>query len=131
MSRTLTAALLPALLLAAGAAEAQTAAATPGEGPRFGERAEIPLINHRGIRDFKVDGYGEGLYIQDRAKNWYYARFFSRCSELTQAFSIGFQTFGDDTLERGGAIVAGRQQCRIADLVHSGAPPKKAKKAKA
>lgn len=117
--------LIPALLLTAGAAAAQT------EGPRSGERAEIPFVNHGGIRTFTPDRSGEGVYLQDSRRNWYYARFFGRCHELPFAFSVGFKTWGGSTLSRGDTIIAGRERCRIADLVRSGPPPKKVKKAKA
>lgn len=125
MLKTLTAALLPALLLTAGAAGAQTA------GPRSGERADIPFATHGGIRTFTPDKYGEGLYIQDSGRNWYYARFFTRCQDLPYAFNVGFDTFaGTSSLSRGDTILVGRERCRIADLVRSGPPPEKPKKAR-
>ena len=117
--------LIPALLIAAPAA-AQT------EGPRSGERADIPFATNGGIRTFHVTSDGEGVYLQDRFRNWYYARFFVRCRELPFAFYIGYRTFGaSSTLSRGDSILAGREQCKIADIVHSGPPPKKVKKPKA
>jgi hypothetical protein len=118
--------LIPALLLAAVPAAAQT------EGPRSGERADIPFATNGGIRTFTPSHDGEGVYLQDRSRNWYYARFYTRCHELPFAFYVGYRTFGgSSTLSRGDTILAGRDRCRIADIVHSGPPPKKVKKPKA
>ena len=115
---------IPALLLA-GAASAQTA------GPRSGERADIPFATHNGIRTFTPDRNGQGVYLQDQRKNWYYASFFSRCQNLNFAFRIGFKTFGSSsTLSRGDTIYADREECRIADIVRSGPPPEKPRKKK-
>lgn len=123
MSKLLAATLIPALL-AAGAASAQNA------GPKE-IQAEIPFVHHGGIYSFESDRGGEGVYLQDRFRHWYYARFFSRCSDLPFALRIGYKTFaGSDTLDRGSTIYADRQACRIASLVKSGPPPKKARPGK-
>jgi hypothetical protein len=122
MLKLFSAALLPALLLSAGAAGAQTAAPT-------GREATIPFITHGQVRTFEADRDGRGVYIQNSRRDWYYARFFTRCNELPFAFRVGFQTFGgSSTLSRGDTILAGRERCRIASIVRSGPPPKKAKK---
>lgn len=126
--------LATALILAAaltGAAQAQTQAVGPTPGPRSGERADIPFATNNGIRTFTPDRRGEGVYLQDNSKNWYYASFFTRCTELPFAFSFGFKTFGgSSTLSRGDTIIAGRDTCRIADIVRSGPPPEKPRKAR-
>lgn len=124
--------LATALILSAafaGAAHAQTAGPTPG--PRSGERAEIPFATHNGIRTFTPERQGYGVYLQDNSKNWYYASFFTRCTDLPFAFSFGFKTFGgSSTLSRGDTVVTGRETCRIADIVRSGPPPEKPRKAR-
>jgi hypothetical protein len=134
MTRKLTLAALAAALLVSGAASAQTNSSyTPGPtpGPRSGEPADIPFATNNGIRTFTSDRNGDGVYLQDNRRNWYYARFFSRCQNIDFAFRVGFKTFGaSSSLSRGDTIYAGREQCRIADLVRSGPPPEKAKKAK-
>ena len=123
MTKYLAAALLPALALV-GNAQAQTA------GPHSGERASIPFITHGSVRTFESAPNGEGIYIQNANRDWYYASFFSRCLDLPYAIRIGFDTFGNgSSLERGDTIIADRERCKIADIVHSGPPPKKAKKA--
>jgi hypothetical protein len=128
VSKTLKAAALAAALLTAAAAAAQTG---PTPGPRSGERADIPFATHNGIRTFTPDRYGEGVYMQDNRRNWYYARFFSRCQNIDYSIGIGFKTFGgSSSLSRGDTIFAGHERCQIADLVRSGPPPEKPKKAK-
>ena len=123
MSIKLIAAASAALLITVGSAAAQT------PGPRSGERADIPFATNNGIRTFTADRGGEGVYIQDQRKNWYYASFYTRCHDLNFSFRIGFKTFGNSsTLSRGDTIYAGHEQCRIADLVRSGPPPEKVKK---
>lgn len=131
MSKTLIAAALSAALLTAGTAAAQTRAGGPTPGPHSGERADIPFATHNGIRTFTPDRYGDGVYMEDNRRNWYYARFFTRCQNLDFSIGIGFRTFaGSSTLSRGDTIYAGHEQCRIADLVRSGPPPEKPRKAK-
>ena len=146
MLKTLTIALI-ASAACAGAAQAQTEAPQsqpeqtpeqqraayyaegPTPGPRSGERADIPFATYSGIRTFTPERQGRGLYLQDNQRNWYYATFFSRCTELPYAFQVGFQTFGNSsTLSRGDTIIAGRDTCRIADIVRSGPPPVKPRK---
>ncbi len=120
MPKLLAAALVPALLIA-GAAAAQKAP-PPKEEPQ----AEIPFVSHGGIYNFESDRGGEGVFLQDRFRHWYYARFFSRCSDLPFAMRIGYKTFaGSDTLDRGSTIIADHQQCRIASLTKSSGPPPK------
>ena len=127
MSKTLIAAVLGAALFATGAA-AQTG---PTPGPRSGENADIPFATHNGIRTYTADRDSEGVYLQDNFRHWYYARFFTRCHNIDFSFGIGFRTFaGSSSLSRGDTIYAGHEECRIADLVHSGPPPEKPKKAK-
>lgn len=124
MKPTLTAFAATALL-AAGSASAQT------PGPRSGERAEIPFASYNGIRDYQADRLGEGVYLQDNRRNWYYARFATPCRELDFALGIGLRPFGaSTTLSSGDSIQVGRERCYITDLVRSGPPPSKKKHAK-
>jgi len=116
----------------AAAPKSDREAAGPTPGPRSGERADIPFANTRsGIRSFTPDDRGYGVYIQDNHRDWYYASFFARCMELPYAFGFGIQTFGgSSTLSRGDTIIAGRETCRIHDIVRSGPPPEKPRKAR-
>ncbi|RYD98877.1 MAG: hypothetical protein EOP61_15085 [Sphingomonadales bacterium] len=114
--------LLPALILAAGTAEAQ------GAPPADGKQVSIPLAGRGDVRSFEVTRNGDGIYIQDFRRNWYLARFYSRCLDLPYAFAIGFKSFSSMSLDRGDTVVAGREQCRISSIVRSGPPPKKVRK---
>ena len=126
--KTVLAFALPALF-AATAASAQQAGPTPG--PRSGEESSIPFITRGEVRTFTATDNGEGVFIQNSRRDWYYVTFFGRCNELPWANAIGFKTFGGGpTLERGDTILAGRDRCVIQSIVHSGPPPAKAKKAK-
>ncbi|MBC9033317.1 hypothetical protein IAG41_13050 [Sphingomonas sp. JC676] len=125
MSKLFATALLPVLALAA-AAQAQDAAPAPK-----GESTSIPFITRGSVRTFESAPDGQGVYIQNNQRNWYYVSFFARCQNLPYAIRIGFDTFGNgSSLERGDTIFADRERCKIADIVQSGPPPKKAKKAK-
>lgn len=123
MKALLSTAIAAAALLAAGTAAAQT------PGPRSGERAEIPFASYNGIRDYQADRLGEGVYLQDNRRNWYYARFATPCRELDFALGIRIRPFGaSTTLSSGDSIQVGRERCYITDLVRSGPPPSKKKK---
>jgi hypothetical protein len=129
MFRKTALALVLPILFVATAASAQKAGPTPG--PKSGERATIPFLTRSDVRTFTATDNGEGVYIEDARRNWYYVSFFSRCNELPWAFGIGFKTFGGGSqIDRGDTIIAGRDRCQIADIVHSGPPPEKPKKAK-
>ena len=123
MFKRLSAALLPALLVTSGAAAAQNFPT--------GRETSIPFITHGSVRSYHATPRGEGVYIQNSRRDWYFARFFARCNDLPFAVRIGFQTFGrSSTLSRGDTIIAGRERCKIASIVKSGPPPKKVKKAR-
>ncbi|OSZ69962.1 hypothetical protein CAP40_03775 [Sphingomonas sp. IBVSS2] len=125
--KTVLALALPALFVTS-AAVAQQAGPTPG--PKSGDPATIPFMTRNDIRTFDSTDDGDGVYIQDARRNWYYVTFFGRCNELPWAIGVGFKTFaGGFQIDRGDTIIAGRERCRIADIVHSGPPPAKAAKA--
>lgn len=124
-SKGWTAALIPALTLAAGSACAQDAPAPAKEE----KQVTIPFVDQGNIYTYEADGYGEGVYLQDRARNWYYARFFSRCGSLPYAARLGFKSWGaNDTLDRGSVVIADHEQCRISSLTRSSGPPPKPEK---
>ncbi|MDG2533383.1 DUF6491 family protein [Sphingomonas sp. HITSZ_GF] len=119
---------LPALILATAAA-AQEAGPTPG--PKSGEQATIPFLTRSDVRTFEPTDSGDGVYIEDSRRNWYYASFFGRCLDLPWATGVGFKTFpGASRIDRGDTIFAGDSRCTISSIVHSGPPPEKPKKAK-
>jgi hypothetical protein len=126
MLKPIAIALAAAATLAAGAASAQTA------GPRAGQRADIPFITYDGVRTFTPAADDRGVYIQDNLRNWYYASFYSPCLNISTSIRVGFKTWANgSSLSRGDTIFADGERCRIADIVRSGPPPKKVKKAKA
>lgn len=125
MLKLLFAAVLPALLLTAGGASAQT---RPAPQP-VAKQVTIPFVTRGQVRTFTPDRDGRGVYIQNARRDWFHATFFTRCNELPFANAIGFNTFGaGSSLSRGDTIIAGRERCKIASIVKSGPPPRKAKK---
>ena len=125
MARALAAAAIAAFVFTAGTAAAQT------PGPHSGEQADIPFATHDGIRTFTASADRDGVYLQDNRKNWYYASFAGPCWDIDSSIAIGFKTFGgSSTLSRGDTIFVGRETCHIIDLVHSGPPPEKPRKAR-
>lgn len=107
-------------LLMAGTAAAQTT-------PPPGEPASIPMVRLDNIRDFHPDGE-RGVWLQDRARNWYYARIAGSCFGLPQATAIGVDTrFGGNALDSTGTLLVDGERCRIDRLTASGPPTKKAR----
>ncbi|MBO9715194.1 DUF6491 family protein [Sphingomonas sp.] len=128
LRKTLTA-LIPALIIASPAL-AQGSGHKPAPRPP-GTETSIPFATHGGIRTFTPDRNGEGVYLEDNRRNWYYAKFVPRCENLDFAFQVGFKTFGGGpSLSRGDTIFAGGERCFITSLVTSAPPPEKPKKAK-
>lgn len=106
------------------AALALAACATNGEHPPAGNEVTIPFLTGGQIRTFEPERDGSGVFIQNSRRDWFHARFFTRCNELPFAVRIGFQTFGNSsTLSRGDTIIAGRERCRIASITRSPPPP--------
>ena len=125
MFKPLSLTLASALLATAGAASAQDAP------PPGGKEVSIPFVTHGNVRTFTAARNGEGVYIQNSRRDWFFASVTPRCQELPWANAIGFTTFGGgSTLERGDTILAGRDRCTITSIVRSGPPPKKVKKPK-
>lgn len=113
----------PLLALAGGAAFAQTPQRETGK------PASIPFVDMRGIEDFQPDG-DHAVYLQDRSRKWYHATIMGPCLGLSYATRIGVKTRGSSSLDKYGSLLVDREECRIDELVTSGPPPKKAKKAK-
>ena len=110
------------LALGTGTALAQTPLAT-------GKPASIPFVDHDGIYDFQPDGDG-AIYLQGRNRKWYRATLLGPCLPLSYTTRIGVKTRGSSSLDKFGSILVDGQECRIDELVTSGPPPKKMKKAK-
>ena len=114
---------IPLLALAGGAALAQTPP------PAYGKPASIPFVDMRGIEDFQPDG-DRAVYLQDRSRKWYHATIFGPCLGLSYATRIGVKTRSGSSLDKYGSLLVDGAECRIDELVTSGPPPKKVKKAK-
>lgn len=120
MMKSFVFAALPVALLGAGA-QAQTAA------PEAGKPATIPFIRFNAIEDFEADS-DKGVYLQDRARHWYYATVIGPCTGLPFATRIGVDTrFAGDTLDSTGTLLVDGDRCKIDRLVTSGPPPQRTK----
>jgi len=129
MKAYLTAAFAALAFAGAAHAEPQTPSG-PTPGPHSGERASIPFTRFGNLYDFEAARDGQGIYLQDARRNWYYASMFGPCVDLPFATRIGVVNWGFDTVDDSSTILVGRDRCRIDRLVRSGPPPKREKKRK-
>lgn len=115
-----------ALALAAAASFAAIAAAAPprpaAPPPPAGEEVSIPFVHFRGIQDFEADGEN-GVYLQDRSRNWYYAKLIGPCRELPWAIGMGVDTRGSPSFDRFSTLIVDHERCPLQSLVRSGPPP--------
>ncbi len=103
-----------------GAALWATAALATANGSA--RSAEIPFVDHGGIRDWQADG-NDGLWVQDSRRHWYYARFLGPCHDIDFATSIGFVTAPGGTFDRfSSVIVPGWGRCALVSLKPSIGP---------
>ena len=114
---------LPLLILWVSAAPAETQTAPTGK------PASIPFIDIQGLNDFQPDG-DNAVYLQDRRWKWYHATLMAPCTALSFVTTIALKTRGSGSLDKYGSLLVDGQDCRIDELVTSGPPPKKVKKAK-
>ncbi|HWK34872.1 DUF6491 family protein [Sphingomonas sp.] len=121
MNRTL-------IALAALAASVVPAAAQEQPAPPTGAQASIPFVQFGNIWNFEADG-DRGIYLQNRARQWYYAEFNGPCINLPTAIRLTVSTrFAGDRLDSTGRIYVDGEPCWIASLVKSDAPPRKARR---
>ncbi len=100
------------------------AAANAPTQPEIGSEASLPWLHRRPLRDFEMDPKSdEGLYVQDVARNWYYARLIGPCPSLRAAYAIGVDTNRTNRLDRHAEIVVRDDRCGIASFTHSTPPP--------
>jgi len=125
----LTAAFAALAFAGATPAESETPSG-PTPGPHSGERASIPFVRFGNLYDFEAAPDGQGIYLQDARRDWYYASLFGPCIDLPFATRIGVVNWGFDSVDDSSTILVGRDRCRIDRLVHSGPPPKREKKRK-
>jgi hypothetical protein len=121
----------PLILFAAAVFAAAAAPAAPmpvqEHHSTLGEReVSIPFASFRNVRDFHPVSRGV-VYLQDRSRNWYRATLAFPCLDLPWAHRIGIDTNGGNNVDQFSSLIVGRERCRIASLVRSGPPPKKAK----
>ncbi|MGK6318646.1 DUF6491 family protein [Sphingomonas sp. DT-204] len=85
----------------------------------------IPFVQFGNIRDFEADG-DRGIYLQNRARQWYHADLNGPCTTLPFATRIAVDTrFAGDRLDNSGRIYVDGQACWISSLTKSGPPPKR------
>lgn len=113
-------------LIAMAALAAVTAPAAAQEpAPAQSKEASIPFVQFGNIYDFEADG-DRGIYLQNRARQWYYASLNGPCTNLPFATRIAVDTrFAGDRLDNTGRIYVDGQACWISSLVKSDPPPKR------
>jgi hypothetical protein len=89
--------------------------------PPTGEEAKIVFASHGGIQDWESDGE-RGIYLQDRHRQWYYARLMGPCIDLPFAQRIGFNTEPNGTFDKFSSIQVRRQRCPVTSVVLSDPP---------
>lgn len=115
------------ILSAASAALVLTALAAPavaGKGKgweEYGVDARITFPNHGGIRNYEANEE-RGLWIEDRQRRWYYAKFIGNCRGIDYANGIAFDTRGSSSFDRFGAIAVNGDYCLIESLVTAEKP---------
>ena len=109
---------LGALLLSGAAMAADRAP------PPMGAEAKIVFADHGGIQDWESDGE-RGIYLEDRHRQWYYAKLMSPCLDLPFAQRIGFNTNPGGTFDKFSSIKVRRQNCPVTSVVLSDPPPGK------
>ena len=114
---------IPRLAFASGAALAQTPP------PAYGKPASISFVDMRGIEDFQAMVTMRSI-SRTEAGNGIYATIMGPCLGLSYATRIGVKTRGSSSLDKYGSLLVDGDECRIDELVTSGPPPKKVKKAK-
>ena len=116
-----------ALSLAAMLLPLSVAAATgPAQEPRaLGVETGITFPSDSTIRNWRADGEN-GIWIQDRSKNWYYGTFATRCRDVDFAQAIGVDTRGAGRLDRFATILVRGERCPLISFVSSAPPPTKA-----
>lgn len=102
------------------AANQTNQAATPQEA-----EASIPFLNQRAIIDWQADG-NSGLWVQDRSRQWYYAKLNTYCVGLDFAIRLAFQTHTSNTLDRFSSVIVPNEAfgmpCALSSLVRSDPP---------
>ena len=88
---------------------------------QYGLDASIAFPNHGGIRNFEANEE-RGLWIEDRQRRWYYAKFIGNCRGIDYANGIAFDTRGSSSFDRFGAIAVNGDYCLIESLVTAEKP---------
>ncbi len=89
--------------------------------PHVGEEAKIVFASRGGIQDWQADG-DRGIFLQDRHRQWYYARLMSPCLNLPFVQRIGFDTRPNGTFDKFSAIRVSRQSCPVTSVVLADPP---------
>jgi hypothetical protein len=111
---------LAAMTLLCSAQASQAASITPAG---LQGEASIPFVSHGGIRDWNANG-DQGIWIEGRDRQWYYATFFGPCTGLHFAIGVAFLPGATGTLDRWGSLYTrptGR--CQFTSMKRSDPPP--------
>ena len=100
---------------------AQALGAAEPKPRQLGIETSIPGIG-LGVRNYEARTE-DGLWIEDFARRWYFAKLVAPCRGLIYAPRIGFVPRGSRHLDRLGAISSEGDLCEIESLVTSGPPP--------
>ena len=88
---------------------------------QYGLDASIAFPNHGGIRNFEANEE-RGLWIEDRQRRWYYAKFIGNCRGIDYANGVAFDARGSSSFDRFGAIAVHGDYCLIESLVTAEKP---------
>lgn len=115
-------------LLASALLGATVHAADVPETSLKAQEASIQFLDQGSIEDWQANGE-DGLWVQDKRKQWYYAKLMAPCRGLDYAVSLRFQTRSSNTFDRFSSVTVPNQvagaPCALSSLVKSDAPPKK------
>lgn len=84
--------------------------------------AEIPFVNHGGIRDWTA-GDDDTLFVQAMSGKWYEVDLMSSCSGLPFATRVGFDTGPIDTFDRFSTVIVDGQRCPVQSVSLMASPP--------
>ena len=76
----------------------------------FAANDRIDFADLGGIRDYRPDG-DQGIYVEGRNRQWFYADFFSPCRELEFNDRVGFVVEPTGGLNQFSSILVGGEQC--------------------
>ncbi len=122
MLKSLSAAVLAALLAAPAFAAEPAINWNPSPQAASAPQARIPFARQGGIDNWTVIDE-KTLYVQDRHRQWYRADLMGHCIGLRFAQRIGFKFEVDGSFDKFSSIRYDRQNCPLTSLTKSDPPP--------